>query len=78
MTSKFSELGDGWSPAILNTEEEVNFVLSRELQIDANEFGIGGSTNSTSSSFNYTEYIPDDTGKITLSIYSFRHTHRFL
>ena len=71
ITSVYVELGSGWSPTVLNSEEELNFVLLRELQIDSKEFHIGGSTNATRSNFNYTEYIPDDTGTIILSKYSF-------
>ena len=74
MPSVHVELGSGWSPAVLNSEEEINFILLRELQIDSNNFRIGGSTNTTRSYFNYTEYIPDDTGTINLSKYRFLRT----
>ena len=71
MPSVHVELGSGWSPAVLNSEEEFIFIFSRELQIDSNDFHIGGSTNTTNIYFNYTEYIPDDTGTIILSKYRF-------
>ena len=75
MISVHVELGSGWSPAVLNSEEELNFILLRELQIDSNDFRIGGSTNATNHRFNYTEYIPDDTGTIVSSKWNCQQTN---
>ena len=61
---ELSELGDGWGPSIINSEEELYFIWSRELQVQelAGYVGIGGSTNVPIGSFHYPHYRSNDTG----------------
>ena len=61
----FLELGDGWGPAILETEAEFNFVREADKSInDTNSYWIGGSTNNCCLlEIPYSDYIPDDSGK---------------
>ena len=59
------ELGDGWGPAVLETEEELNFVRQADRNIsNARSYWIGGSTNICClREISYSHYIPDDSGK---------------
>ena len=57
-------LGEGWNPAILNSEEEFHFVWSKEMQIDDEYVGVGGSTDSSEPRFDYSEYLPNESGII--------------
>ena len=60
-----SGLGDEWNAAILNSEEEFHFLWSKELQIDDIYVGVGGTTNSSTFSFDYSAYLPNDSGIIS-------------
>ena len=62
---KLSELGDGWGPCIINSEEELNFIWSRELQVQerVSYVGIGGSTNSQGQGFFLPDYRSDGNGR---------------
>ena len=62
----FSDIGNGWQPAILETEEEHNFI--KEVQksfINSVPYWIGGSTDIDIERylwFNFPNYIGDNTG----------------
>ena len=68
----FSEIGDGWAPAVLETEEELHF-LQEALIFFASTyrygFYIGGSTciaadETTYPPIDYSDYFDDDSGNI--------------
>ena len=64
----FKDLGDGWSPAVLNSEEELNFI--REGQKRNRELGsyfIGGSTDAKEgSTLNYADIYTNGSGNHTV------------
>ena len=59
------EIGNGWAPAVLDTEEEHDFVrISQKIYTNSASYFIGGSTNQTNPSarFNYGDYIANNSG----------------
>ena len=63
-----SELGTGWGLAILNSEEELHFIYSRQLQLEqAQYFGVGGSMRANS--FSYSDYLPSNEGEVFFKIF---------
>ena len=69
----WSGLGDGWAAAILNSVDELRFLWAINMQINgAHEYtGVGGSTNSnsTTSNLDFSDYLPDDTGELCIHKY---------
>ena len=63
------ELGDGWAAAILNSEEEFEYLWTVRMQVGGMYVGIGGSTNSQQDKLDYSEYLPDDTGRMYIQKY---------
>ena len=60
------ELGDGWAPAILNIQEELDFILGAHRLSELQVYWIGGSTNnSDGSTIHYVanQYLPNSSGK---------------
>ena len=57
-----ADLGEGWAPAILNTEAEHDFIREADRDV-VNDMGywIDGSTNRAGfpHTFSYSEYFPD-------------------
>ena len=55
-----SELGDGWFPAVLETEREMDFIKFAQRDVrDIRSYRIGGETCVDRNQFiNYTQYIP--------------------
>ena len=61
----FLELGTGWEPAVLNTEEEHEFIREGQKSFASSvPYWIGGSTNQPNDTFNYSEYITNSSGTI--------------
>ena len=64
----FLEFGDGWAPNVLDTQEEFQFLRDNMGFFFFNYDKItlvGGSTNVTQyGPISYSEYIPNDSGKI--------------
>ena len=61
----FTELGTEWAPAVADSSAEFENIGRGELLLDDEEdFWIGSSTNLTPIGvFNYSDYLPDDSGK---------------
>ena len=59
------ELGNGWAPVILETEEEFNFVRAADRIINnPRNYWIDGSTNNCCiAEIEYSDYIQGDRGK---------------
>ena len=54
----FQDLGEGWAPAVLNSLEELDFIIGGERDFPIiQSYWIGGSTNATKGS---TLQYPDD------------------
>ena len=70
---KILDLGSGWTPAVLEYEEELAFIRDHLSEMDDLEhYFIGGSTNHASfDAFEYSDYITNRSGKIHLP---FTHT----
>ena len=62
----FLEMGNGWGPAVINSQQEYDFIKEGQKGFfNSISYWIGGSTdNQTDDIFNYTYYISDNTGKI--------------
>ena len=64
----FKDLGDGWAPAVLENEEELNLI--RKGQKKNRELGsyyIGGSTNATvGKTIGYSNIYPNGSGTHTV------------
>ena len=60
-----SELGDGWVPAILNTQVETDFIRQAQKGLtDDRSYWIGGSTNTESGSIiDLNACLTDNTGE---------------
>ena len=60
LTHCISELGEGWAPAILDTEEEMNFIKEGQKKFSDNRsYRIGGeATQRPPASIDYSDYIP--------------------
>ena len=62
-------LGDGWAPAILNSEEELAFIRRTEDRtIVIQSYYIGGSTDveEIGRTIEYSDYIPSSSGNNVL------------
>ena len=58
------DLGDGFGPTYLGTEEEYEFVRSFSIKSGSGRTtGIGGTTDSDNIDISYEDYIPNETGK---------------
>ena len=58
--------GLGWREAVINSEAEYELILQNETELsDHHPFWVGGSTNVDEETFlAFSEYIPNDAGKI--------------
>ena len=61
-----SEIGQGWNPAALNTEEEYDFLkLGQKMIRNSDPYWIKGSTTSwIGRKFNFSDYNANDSGKV--------------
>ena len=67
-------LGEGWTPAVLNNELELNFIRQSQKLINCGifcnkDYWIGGTSKANRgwiTYINYSEYRTADTGKIIL------------
>ena len=60
------ELGNGWAPAILNSQEELDFILGAHTLSELQYYWIGGSADlSEGSTITYATqlYLPNSSGK---------------
>ena len=65
----FPEIGEGWAPAVLDTQEEFDFIKEGQKTFKNSEpYWIGGSTNQNDK-ITYTEYIANNLGTITARWY---------
>ena len=54
-------MGEGWAPAVLNTREEMDFIIQGQKGFSDNRnYWIGGRTNVRGRSIDYSEYIPTE------------------
>ena len=60
----FSDIGEGWAPAILNIPEELDFLKHAQKSfINDRSYWLGGSTSKEPwSTVNLSDYIPGDSG----------------
>ena len=59
----FSDIGSGWTPAVLNTKTERNFLKEGQRSFTINvPYWIGGSTDLDSDSIPYSNYMADLSG----------------
>lgn len=61
------DIGAGWSPAILNSEKELEFIVAREIQLldwVGDLIAVGGSSNSSSPLLSAHQYFVNDTGEM--------------
>ena len=59
----FSELGDGWAVAVLDTQDESNFIKEGQKSCkNSAPYWISGSTNFYNAEINYTDYIANNSG----------------
>ena len=64
-TNFSSEIGYGWRPAVLDTQEEYDFIREGQKSFnDSASYWIGGSTDSNGI-FEYSDYIGNNSGSIT-------------
>ena len=59
------EIGEGWAPAILNSQSEVDFLKQAQKDFGDNtrSFWIGGSTNAAlNKTFDFNSYLTGDSG----------------
>ena len=62
MTKLFSEIGPGWIPAIITSEEEYEFIMEKQKDLtNAKSFWTGGATR-TIGKIEYTHYLPYQIG----------------
>ena len=58
----FSDLGEGWAPAVLNNEEELKFIEEgQKKNTMISRYWIGGST-SKDSTIGYSDYYTNGSG----------------
>ena len=60
-----TEIGNGWETAVLNTEEEYDFLKQGQRSFSNSlPYWIGGSTNSTNleDTIEYSDYIENNSG----------------
>ena len=71
-----SGLGHGWAPAVLNTEEELDFVKEAQKGVThTRSYWIGGSTNvERPENFGYSSYESNESGKVMNSNFKNRCT----
>ena len=64
------EIGQGWETAVLDTQEEYDFIREGQKSfIDSASYWISGSTNlEIDTEFNYTDYIGNNSGTITIRV----------
>ena len=65
----FLDFGEGWVPAVLNNQRELDFIREGQKLFCHNDrsYWIGGSTNiQTGSTFNISQYNTGDTGNMML------------
>ena len=56
-------MGEGWAPAIINSEDELEFIRTQQLGFSSlRDYSVGGSTYSTSYDISYEEYRTDSEG----------------
>ena len=61
--SCFLEIGNGWGPAVLDTQEEHDFIREGQKTFtNSLPYWIGGFTNEPNATINYTEYIANNSG----------------
>ena len=66
----FSKMGEGWKAAVLETPDEYNFLIEAQKSFSNGfPYWINGSTNSTNSTIEYTDYIPNDSGTMICDTY---------
>ena len=71
----FPEIGKGWAPAVLDTQEEFDFIrIGQKTFTNSAPYWIGGSTNEPNDTTDYTKYIANNSGTITARWYS-RHSN---
>ena len=67
----FSEIGNGWEPAVLDTQEEYDFIKEGQRSFSSSvEYWIGGSTNATQF-FTYSDYVTNDSGNYHYDMFKF-------
>ena len=59
----FSELGEEWSPAVLNSKQELNFIREGlKVYGDIWSYYIGGSADADRDTIEYSDYYLDESG----------------
>ena len=68
MQLQFSELGEGWARAVLNSIEELDFIRGGQNGIlDIESYWIGGSTDAEkNSTLEYSDYYTNDSGNFII------------
>ena len=62
----FSDLGDGWAVAVLDTQEECDFIkVGQERFQNSAPYWIAGSTMFYNVTIKYNDYIANNSGTIT-------------
>ena len=68
MNQYLSELGNEWQPAVLDTQEEHDFIREGQKSFrNSARYWIGGSSNSNDT-IEYTDYIADSSGIVTSQV----------
>ena len=71
MTVYISVLGEGWNTAVLDNDEEKNFIHQNQRNFsDIGDYWIGGGTSVRPvNSFEYSDYIPEQSASVTRYYY---------
>ena len=64
----FSEVGEGWEVAVMETREEYDFIRDGQKSLSISvPYWIDGSTNVlNNNTFDYLDYIANDTGTFSI------------
>ena len=66
----FTEIGIGWQPTVLDSQEEYDFIRQDQKGFSNSvRYWIGGSTNiSSNNTVDYSNYIANNSGKIKTTV----------